>query len=300
MADGRSGKGKSGKSGNATDADTGEVPQVKIFADQDVDDLQGAEPADAATGWDQESQSFIGRWHQLVSTTNWEKGRIIYQWRTALEDAGAAAAEYSDDAWSQRVGGITGQHVGRLRRVYARFGQSYQEFQGLFWSHFQAALDWDDAEMWLEGALQSGWSVSQMRSQRWETLDDPDQQAPQDSDIVYAELDEDFEPALNAPPATSGGVDEHQGPRPEGPDFGDEFDGEEQMAAGEVTGGVDEPAAYVQPFQDLAELPEDLNDAFESFKLAILHHKSDGWREIRCEDVLATLDSLKQLAVAPG
>ena len=29
------------------------------------------------------SDSFVGRWNTLVSTTNWEKGRIIQQWREA-------------------------------------------------------------------------------------------------------------------------------------------------------------------------------------------------------------------------
>ena len=119
---------------------------------------------------DQTSLPFVGRWNQLVSNTNWEKGRIIHQWREALRESGAPATEYSDDAWSRRVGGVTGQHVGRLRRVYQRFGLSYPDYAGLFWSHFQAAIEWDDAEMWLEGAVQNGWSVSQMRHA---TLGDP-------------------------------------------------------------------------------------------------------------------------------
>ena len=35
-----------------------------------------AEPVDAG--------AFVGQWNRLVSTTNWEKGRIICQWRDAL------------------------------------------------------------------------------------------------------------------------------------------------------------------------------------------------------------------------
>ena len=143
----------------------------------------------------------MGRWNQLVSNTNWEKGRIIHQWREALRESGAPATEYSDDAWSRRVGGVTGQHVGRLRRVYQRFGLSYPDYAGLFWSHFQAAIEWDDAEMWLEGAVQNGWSVSQMRHERWETLGTLDGQQPGDDDVVSSELDEDFEPADDASPA---------------------------------------------------------------------------------------------------
>ena len=63
---------------------------------------------------DAASQPYVGRWNQLVSTTNWEKGRIILQWREALIDAGAPAVQYSGEAWSLLVGGVTGQHVGRL------------------------------------------------------------------------------------------------------------------------------------------------------------------------------------------
>src|SRR5688572_24384874 len=64
------------------------------------------------------SQPYVGRWNKLVSTTNWEKGRIIVEWRESLAAQGLPVSEYSDDAWSRLVGGVTGQHAGRLRRVY--------------------------------------------------------------------------------------------------------------------------------------------------------------------------------------
>src|SRR4051812_48188836 len=95
------------------------------------------------------SQPFVGRWNHLVSSTNWEKGRIINQWRAALEQQQLAVSEFSDEAWARLVGGVTGQHAGRLRRVFQRFGGTHDQYQGLYWSHFQAALDWADAEMWL-------------------------------------------------------------------------------------------------------------------------------------------------------
>src|SRR4051794_35092110 len=88
---------------------------------------------------------FVGQWNRLVSTTNWEKGRIICQWRDALVAATAPVTDYSDEAWSQLVGGVTSQHVGRLRRVYQRFGENHTQFDGLYWSHFQASIEWQDA-----------------------------------------------------------------------------------------------------------------------------------------------------------
>ena len=259
------------------------------------------------------SQPYVGRWNRLVSTTNWEKGRIIHQWREALAAAEAPATESSDEAWARLVGGVTGQHTGRLRRTYRRFGETYADYEGLYWSHFHAALEWDDAEMWLEGAVQNGWSVSQMRRTRWETLGGDKRNEPRDEDVTTSELDEDFEPALNRDPDGStieGRYDEAQsGPRHDGPDFGDEDSDEEAARSGharERDGAAiyteeEEPAIeFVRPFQNLAELPDDLAEAFEAFKLAILRHKADDWRQISRDDVLASLDALKELATAPS
>jgi hypothetical protein len=258
------------------------------------------------------SQPFVGRWNKLVSTTNWEKGRIVVQWREALIAEGAAVTEYSDEAWARLVGGVTGQHVGRLRRVYQRFGNTYEQYPQLYWSHFQAAVDWDDAEMWLEGAVQSGWSVAGMRNQRWETLGRVESEQPVAEDIVASETDEDFEPARTSAPVPSsitGSYEEVQsGPRPEGPDFGDDdVDGGEQTRALRETHA--EPVAdeqpkekveLVQPFANLPTLPDDLADAFDAFKLAILHHKAAGWTAVESKAVLDTLDSLKALVLAPS
>jgi hypothetical protein len=257
------------------------------------------------------SQPFVGRWNTLVSNTNWEKGRIIEQWRDALIAADAPAKDYSDEAWSRLVGGVTGQHAGRLRRVYQRFGRVHEQYAGLFWSHFQAALDWDDAEMWLEGAVQSQWSVSQMRHQRWETLGAVASQKPRPDDIISSELDEDFEPAQGAVPSTlSATYDEvHDTPRRDAPDFGDDGgdaeSGKQRRSREEHEEHEDEVAASgrskssptVRPFENLPDLPDDLADAFESFKLAILRHKAAEWAEVACDDVLTSLDALKQLAI---
>lgn len=264
-------------------------------------------PLDAAV--EQASQPYIGRWNHLVSTTNWEKGRIIAQWRDTLHDAGAPATQSSDEAWSRLVGGVTGQHAGRLRRVYQRFGQVHEQYEGLYWSHFQAALEWDDAEMWLEGSVQSRWTVAQMRHKRWETLGGLAANAPRDEDAIASELDEDFEPAQNREPlprSITGAVEEVQGrPTPEGPDFGDEPSGHDKSRGGsgddsEASQKESAPVEFVQPFANLAELPDDLAEAFENYKLAILRHKAEKWDRISLEDVLASLDALKQLALAPS
>jgi len=254
-----------------------------------------------------ESQPFVGQWNQLVSTTNWEKGHIILEWRNALREANVDAQHYSDEKWARTVGGVTGQHVGRLRRVSERFEESRSGYDGLYWSHFLAALDWDDAEMWLEGAVQSKWSVSQMRRQRWEAMGGAPAEEPQEGDIVTSDIDEDFEPANTADPGVVTGEfgEVVPGPLHEGPDFGDEDSNsggsDDTSATAEAISDVNDNAVdLVRPFANLAALPEDLAEAFDAFKLSMLRHKTAGWEEVSMEDVVGALDSLKQLAAAPS
>lgn len=47
---------------------------------------------------------------------------------------------------------------------------------------------------------------------------------------------------------------------------------------------------------ELPELPDDLAEAFDSFKLAIMHHKADGWRAISERDLVSALRYLYELA----
>ncbi len=250
------------------------------------------------------AQPFVGQWNQLISTTNWEKGKIISQWRETLIESGVDSTQYSDDAWARQVGGVTAPHVGRLRRVYDRFGSTYETYTNVFWSHFLAALDWDDAPMWLEGAAQEGWSVSQMREQRWQSLGAVESQRPTNSQIVEVDTDEDI-----VLPAQGGGKTKDYdgetsgvaaGPIPEGPDFGEE----EELASlgGANSGGasgvsmVDEDAPpTVQPFMGLPELPPDMADAIESLKLSVLRHKTDGWRDVEADTVRKYLDAMAVL-----
>ncbi len=259
------------------------------------------------------SEEFLGQWNRLVSTTNWDKGRIICRWRAALIDAGAPVHEYSDEAWSRRVGNVSGQHVGRLRRCFERFGKVRTDYPGLYWSHFQAALDWDDAEMWLEGAVRSGWSVAEMRQQRSAAWGDVES-GPAAEEAVVEEFDEDAaEPAAPADeslPASRSRVRNLEAD--EEPDRGAAADFEAGPSADwgdeSAAGTAEDPpcddrtpaATPVRPFEQLPTLPEDLADAVESMKLAILRHKVAEWQDVSLDDVLTALDALRQLATAPA
>jgi hypothetical protein len=259
------------------------------------------------------SQQFLGQWKRLVSTTNWDKGRIIQQWRAALVEAGIPAAEYSDETWSRQVGSVTPQHVGRLRRVFERFGEVCDGYDGLYWSHFQAALDWNDAEMWLEGAVQNGWSISEMRRTRWETLGAPAELKPRDEDIVSSDLDEDVDSAAGEESMAAGdeplsGKVEQVRPALKAGSAASDTDYDDLSHDGESAGAdydAAEPDSFgqaepVRPFANLASLPADVSESFESFKLCILKHKLAGWTEIARGDLVAALEALKELAVAPA
>ena len=245
------------------------------------------------------SSEYLGRWNRLVSTTNWEKGRIICEWRSALIEAGAPAASSTDEAWSHRVGNITPQHSGRLRRVWQRFGALRESYPGLFWSHFQAALDWNDAEMWLEGALQSNWSISEMQGQRAQAIGALEATPGEEPSAV--DLDEDAMSGESdaASEAITGSMADVQ-PADDSDDAPTEFGGSEGDFSAEATESyAEESAPPVRPFENLTPLPADLHDAFEAFKLAIIHHRISRWQEVSCDEVLASLDALRQLALAP-
>lgn len=260
----------------------------------------------ATLATDETSTEYVGRWNRLISTTNWEKGRIICEWREALRQAGAPAASWTDEAWSRQVGNVTPQHVGRLRRVYERFCDVFDQYTGLYWSHFQAACEWPDAEMYLQGAVDSGWSISQMREQRWEAIGGAPELKPRDADIIAGELDEDVTAANNAPPpgAISETISEVHGAGelPNDEPEAAPFDTDESDMLDSMMPVVDDTPSVppLRPFESLPPLPTDLNEAFELFKLAILAHKVSGWRDFARDDVLAVLESLRQLALAPA
>jgi hypothetical protein len=248
------------------------------------------------------SAQFVGRWNHLISTSNWEKGRIISQWRISLADAGAPAGEYADEVWAKRVGGVSPQHVGRLRRVFDRFDEVRGDYEGLYWSHFHAAVDWEDAEMWLEGGVQNGWSVKQMMNQRWETLGSPEGSEPSDEDVVASEPDEDIETNPTADSEMQGEVAVVEDV---GSDADDEYEDDEEgeydsdESDSPTATSASSTATQVRPFESLPGLPEDLQEAMEMFKLSIVRHKLLGWDEISRDDLLACLDALRTLAMTP-
>lgn len=279
------------------EADTDAV-EVAVADDGAVDQVNTVEDGVAAP--------FVGKWNRLISTTNWEKGQIICEWREALMAADAAVTEYSDEAWAQAVGGVTSQHVGRLRRVYQRFGDVAAQYEELHWSHFQACLDWDDAEMWLEGSIQNGWSVSQMRGKRWETVGSSPEEQKAEVEQLAAEQRSEAEAEEEQAKAQAAEQDapwESDGVSPSNTEI-EPYGGTVESEAGETSDAPAEskPAEPVEKRTrlsvDVESLPDDLAEAFESFKLAIIAHRRENWRDTTPASVVECLESLKQLTLA--
>jgi len=272
------------------------------------DDHQSAAQTDRQTGTAEDAgeagERFVGQWNRLVSTTNWEKGRIICQWREALVDDGAPVTAYSDEAWAQLVGGVTSQHVGRLRRVFERFGEVFDQYEGLYWSHFQAAIDWDDAEMWLEGAIRNDFSVSQMRGKRWETLGGVGEPPPDDdvNDESASRPDGDLENDGDVPREESDVATAEQAvvKSTVSQNAAETDEGDAETEAEGAPAGENAPTAARRDrlAVDVDELPDDLADAFEQFKLTIIAHRRMNWSETTPEAVIECLDALRDLTLA--
>ncbi|MCR5358291.1 MAG: hypothetical protein K6E55_00215 [Thermoguttaceae bacterium] len=261
---------------------------------------------------------FIGFWNRLISQTNWEKGKVIYSWRTRLVEAGLPRSVYSDEAIAQRIGGISSQHVGRLRRVYEKFGADDapwrgEEYKSLYWSHFQAALDWDDAPRWLKKASLEALSVAQMRIARWEEYGAPADRKPKESDIVASEPDEDVNPRNDSqaefldtvPVALSEEKDEaKKSAAPEETPSPD--DEKPENSALLEAKGSDEPwispvaptGEILRAMGDFPALPDDLARPIAELKEAILNHKVSGWADVSQNDLVVWLGALRGLALS--
>jgi hypothetical protein len=257
---------------------------------------------------DSKSQEFVGRWLKLSSETNWEKGRIIAQWRASLIDSGVPSNQYSDEAWASRVGNVTCQHIGRLRRVFDRFGETYGEYPKIYWTHFWAAIDWDDAELWLEGASRGRWSISKMCRMRAESMQlangqTIDSVVASEATRIESETDDGFSGQVDE---SKNGEDSQESskerfessPLDEGPDFCDEKIANVTEQAPEVSSKSQpdfssESSATKNPFDGLGKLPLDIVESVDPLKLCILRYRANDWNGFSKSQMLDLIEALK-------
>lgn len=88
----------------------------------------------------------------------WELGRVASRWHQSYA-RGRTDADYA------KMVGTSQQTVMTRRQVWERF-QGSNSSLNLSWTHYRTALDWDDADEWLERAAEKSWSVQEMQEQR--------------------------------------------------------------------------------------------------------------------------------------
>ncbi|MDR1384280.1 MAG: hypothetical protein LBJ67_10645 [Planctomycetaceae bacterium] len=253
------------------------------------------------------SNDFIASWNRLISMTNWEKGKLIFLWRAKLAENNLPRQVYSDESLAKRIGSVSGQHIGRLRRVYERFGETFTQYTGLFWSHFQAVLDWDDAENWLTDASGNQWSVATMRLKRWEAIGSPAGQKPRDSEIIMSEQDEDVNTYNDSDTVLDGNLKsvepnrknknkDHDKDRKKHSNNGSGDSRADNFSANSL-GEFSSPAEAFAQMKQMKDLPEDLKEAFEQLKIVILSHKVSGWREVDPQRILTFLNAMKVVVI---
>ena len=229
-----------------------------------------------------DSARYLSNWHELISRTNWEKGHIICQWRDKVCSVHAEVKPVSDRAWAQLVGGISAEHVGRLRRTFERFGDVYENYDRLSWTHFMVATAWDDAEMWLEGAAKSRWTIDEMRRTRWEAMGAVTRDKPDPREVIVEEISQE---ELDKP-VTRGEGDIIQGPILEGPDWGEPSGHEKER----------DPIDVESIEKILASAPRDLSRSYKKLLEIIETCRDDNWQNIKKRDVLKLIAFMRQQA----
>lgn len=118
-------------------------------------------------GSQETEQQLIERAQQALSRCNWEIGECAARWTQKF-------AKGRTDADFGTLIGLSGDQVYQRRRVWETFADVYAEYPHLKWSHFYAALNWEDAAESLQWASDLGATVAEMkawrRAQRGEDL----------------------------------------------------------------------------------------------------------------------------------
>jgi len=94
-----------------------------------------------------------------VSQCNWVVGECAAKWTQKY-------AKGRTDANFGTLVGLTGDQIYQRRRVFETFGDVYNNYSSLKWSHFYVGLTWDDAPECLQWAEENGTTVMEMKAWR--------------------------------------------------------------------------------------------------------------------------------------
>jgi hypothetical protein len=101
----------------------------------------------------------ISKAQSAVSQSNWVVGECAHKW-TERYARGRGDADFA------AVLGLSSDQVFQRRRVWQTFADVFQNYPALKWSHFYAALTWDDAPECLQWADENQATVAEMKAWR--------------------------------------------------------------------------------------------------------------------------------------
>lgn len=113
----------------------------------------------AEEGDQNREEMLVERARRLMSECNWSVGQCASDW-TQKYASGRTDADFG------ALVGLSGDQVYQRRRVWDRFEEYYSTRMLLSWSHYYAALTWDDAEACLAWAEEANASVKEMQAWR--------------------------------------------------------------------------------------------------------------------------------------
>jgi len=108
---------------------------------------------------EESEEQLVSRAQEAVSQCRWVVGECASQWTQRY------ARGRTDGDFAVLIG-LSGDQVYQRRRVWESFAPVREEFTTLKWSHFYAALNWDDARDCLSWAEETHSTVAEMRAWR--------------------------------------------------------------------------------------------------------------------------------------
>jgi hypothetical protein len=124
----------------------------------------------------------VQRVKAALSASNWAVGEGASLWTARW------AKGRTDEDFGNAVG-LSGDKVSQCRRVWDRFRTEQDTYPKLSWSHFYAAVAWDDASECLEWASGMDATVAEMKA--WRRAQHPEELLPWPPAFVEATDDDD-------------------------------------------------------------------------------------------------------------
>ncbi len=125
----------------------------------------------------------VARAQEAVSQCYWVVGECAAQW-TRRYSRGRTDADFG------ALVGMSADQIFQRRRVWETFGSVRDQFSQLKWSHFYAALPWEDAEVCLRWAEELQATVAEMKAWR---------RAQHGEDLTVESPEEDELTSIGAP-----------------------------------------------------------------------------------------------------